>query len=98
MIKYDNCKNCVRLCEHRGKDREFVCPNGISCKATYDPARQEKAARDFVQAIRVIASKPGNLDNLEHYLSTHFAEWLKKYAFTPDEIVAEMQNFAEMEI
>ncbi len=31
-IKYDNCKTCVSRCAHAGKDREFVCPNGISCK------------------------------------------------------------------
>ena len=37
MIKYDNCKNCVRLCEHAGKDREFVCPGGVSCKSTAAP-------------------------------------------------------------
>lgn len=33
-MKYDNCKNCIRECEHAGKDREFVCKNGISCKKT----------------------------------------------------------------
>lgn len=37
MIKYDNCKNCVSLCEHAGKDREFVCPNGKSCKVVVEP-------------------------------------------------------------
>lgn len=31
-IKYDNCKTCVSRCAHAGKDREFVCPGGISCK------------------------------------------------------------------
>lgn len=32
-MKYDNCKNCGNVyCEHYGKDREFVCINGISCK------------------------------------------------------------------
>ena len=33
-IKYDNCKNCHSLCIHAGKDREFVCINGVSCKIT----------------------------------------------------------------
>ncbi len=28
----DNCKNCIAQCEHAGKDREFVCRNGKSCK------------------------------------------------------------------
>ena len=33
-MKHDNCKDCIRECEHAGKDREFVCKNGISCKKT----------------------------------------------------------------
>ena len=33
-IKYDNCKNCHSLCIHAGKDRKFVCINGVSCKIT----------------------------------------------------------------
>ena len=35
-IKYDNCKNCHSLCIHAGKDREFVCINGVSCKITME--------------------------------------------------------------
>lgn len=34
MIKYDNCKTCAARCEHAGKDREFICPSGKSCKVT----------------------------------------------------------------
>lgn len=59
---------------------------------------QEKAAEDFVAAIKTIANKPENLDNLKSYLSHHFSEWLEKYANTPDNIAAEMREFAEMEI
>ena len=33
-IKYDNCKNCRSRCIHAGKDRDFVCINGVSCKIT----------------------------------------------------------------
>lgn len=33
-IKYDNCKDCHSRCIHKGKDREFVCMNGVSCKIT----------------------------------------------------------------
>lgn len=33
-MKHDNCKNCISQCEHAGKDREFVCKNGVSCKKT----------------------------------------------------------------
>ena len=31
-IKYDNCKDCHSRCVHAGKNRNFVCINGISCK------------------------------------------------------------------
>lgn len=34
MIKHDNCKDCRSKCEHAGKDREFVCIGGESCKKT----------------------------------------------------------------
>lgn len=33
-IKRDNCKDCKSHCEHAGKDREFICRGGISCKVT----------------------------------------------------------------
>ena len=58
---------------------------------------QAKAAADFVNAIKIIANKPENLDNLESYLSYHFTEWLEKYANTPDNIAAEMREFAEID-
>lgn len=98
MIKYDNCKACLSRCEHAGKDREFVCPGGVSCKVTLDPTRNAKAARIFVQAIQTIASKPQNLNNLENYLSMHFFEWLEKFADTPETLATELREFAEMEI
>ena len=59
---------------------------------------QAKAAADFVNAIKTIANKPENLDNLESYLSYHFSEWLEKYANTPEDMAAEMREFAEMEV
>lgn len=31
-MKKDNCKECQSNCEHAGKDREFVCIGGVSCK------------------------------------------------------------------
>ena len=35
-IKYDNCKDCHSRCVHAGKDRKFVCINGVSCKITME--------------------------------------------------------------
>lgn len=58
----------------------------------------EQIAHQFIEAIKTIAGKPENLDNLESYLSYHFAEWMNKYANTPENITAELKNFADMEI
>ena len=38
-IKYDNCKDCHSICVHAGKNREFVCVNGFSCKITTEKPR-----------------------------------------------------------
>ena len=62
MVKRDNCKNCVSRCEHAGKDREFIYSGEKSCKVLYTPERVTKAAADFVGAIKLIATKPDNLD------------------------------------
>ena len=97
MIKYDNCKNCVSCCEHAGKDREFICMGGKSCKVLYTPETMAAAA-DFTDAIKTIATKPDNLENLKSYLSIHFSEWLEKYANRQENIAAELQAFATMEI
>ena len=56
----------------------------------------ERIAEQFIAAVKLIAEKPDNLDNFECYLSRHFAEWLKKYANTPEAMVAEFRAFAEM--
>ena len=36
----------------------------------------EQEAKQFCEAIKTIAEKPENLENLELYLSIHFATWL----------------------
>ena len=60
--------------------------------------KYERVAAQFVEHIKTIAAKPENLDNLESYLSYHFAEWLQKYANTPETLVCEMREFANMTI
>ena len=55
-------------------------------------------AAQFCNAIRELANKPENLQNLESYLEWHFDKWLEKYASTPDCMAAEMSNFAHMDI
>lgn len=56
------------------------------------------AAAQFCAAVKAIASKPENLENLESYLSQHFGVWLEKYANTPEDLTAELREFAQMEI
>ena len=60
--------------------------------------KYEEQATQFCEAIRALANKPENLENLESYLSRHFSEWISKWANTPEELAAEMKEFAEMEI
>lgn len=57
-----------------------------------------KNATAFIKAIKTIAAKEKNLNNLECYLLYHFPVWLEKYANTPEKITAELKAFAEMEI
>ena len=56
----------------------------------------EQEARQFCEAIKTIAEKPKNLENLELYLSIHFATWIEKFANTPEKIAVELQSFAKM--
>ena len=60
--------------------------------------KHEQTAKQFCEALRTIAGKPENLDNLESYLSYNFAEWINKYANTPENITAELKSFADMDI
>ena len=58
--------------------------------------KHEQTAKQFCEALRTIAGKPENLENFELYLSMHFPEWLEKFANTPENITAELRQFAEM--
>ena len=60
--------------------------------------KHEHVAKQFVAAIKTIAGKPENLENLECYLSMHFPVWLEKYANTPETLTCEMLEFANMKI
>lgn len=57
----------------------------------------EVYAKIFCDAIRTIAEKPENIDNMESYLTYGFAKWLKKYSNNPEDFAMEMKMFAEME-
>lgn len=58
----------------------------------------EEQAIQFCNAIRTLANKPENLNNLESYLTYSFDKWLKTWANSPENIAEEMKEFAEMEI
>lgn len=60
--------------------------------------KHEQTAKKFVEAIKEIAQKEANIENFECYLGQHFAEWLEKFASTPEAITAELQAFASMQI
>lgn len=96
MLKYDNCKHCHSNCEHAGKDREFVCPGGVSCKVT-EPNDYSEPAQMVVEAIRTFAEHPERLDNFESYLRNCFGPWVKKFANNPNGIAAELKYFSEIE-
>lgn len=57
-----------------------------------------ECAKELIKTIKEIVSKPDNLDNFENYLSQHFDVWMEKFANSPEGLVSEMKQFAEMEI
>ena len=57
----------------------------------------EEQATQFCEAIRALANKPENLNNLESYLTYNFDKWLTTWANTPEGLAEEMKEFAEME-
>ena len=70
----------------------------LMIRTEYEESRKEKAAADFIEAIKTLASKPENLENLQFYLEQHFPAWMKKFAYDPDSLAAEMTEFANMEL
>ena len=60
--------------------------------------KYEKQATQFCEAIRTLANKLENLNNLESYLTYNFDKWLTTWANTPENLAEEMKEFAEMEI
>ena len=60
--------------------------------------KYEEQAIQFCEAIRTLANKPENLNNLESYLTYNFDKWLTTWVNTPEDLAEEMKEFAEMEI
>ena len=87
-IKYDNCKDCYSRCEHAGKNREFVCVNGFSCKITKEKpntnADRIRAMSDEELA-EIIACPKGLFDRMDCFDDNRDCEdcaleWLKQPA------------------
>lgn len=51
-LKHDNCKDCVRNCEHAGKDREFVYTREKSCKRTGITKEGLNAIKTFTKKLK----------------------------------------------
>ena len=60
--------------------------------------KYEEQATQFCEAIRALANKPENLNNLESYLTYNFDKWLTTWANSPASLAEEMKEFAEMEV
>lgn len=55
----------------------------------------EHEAATFAEAIKALASNKEALDNLESFLSQHFAKWLEFFANTPEGMAEELKQFSE---
>ena len=62
-----------------------------------DYQKNKQNADIFTEAIKDLASKPENLENLNSYLCYHFPKWLEMWANTPEGLAEEMKNFANLQ-
>lgn len=58
----------------------------------------EECAAMFCDAIRTMAKRPENINNLESYLIYNFDKWIKVYGNDPEQLAMELKAFAEMEL
>ena len=73
-IKYDNCKDCHSRCIHAGKERDFICMNGVSCKIT---TKKSQTNSDYFRAM----SDEEQQNCVRKFLEIEdFVDWLKQPA------------------
>ena len=65
-------------------------------RGKYIMAKYEEQAKAFCDAIRDFAKSEDAIDNMECYLSHHFPEWLRKYAYDMETLSGELHCFAHM--
>ena len=58
--------------------------------------KYNEQAATVAAAILEMASNPSSLENFESYLSMHFAEWLEKWAYDPDNMACEFKEFSKI--
>lgn len=90
-MKYDNCKNCHnKNCEHFGKDREFVCINGISCKMEKIEKEEKKMTylEQIKEAIMEAIKSEYSMDEIMEKMEDRdsFQEELDELLWTDDAI------------
>ena len=88
-IKYDNCKDCHSRCIHAGKDRNFICMNGVSCKivkakpqtnADRIRAMSDEELVEFIKNVKVRAALCKAVKNNDAFEELCSAEWLQQQA------------------
>ena len=88
-IKHDNCRNCRSRCIHAGKDRDFVCVNGVSCKITTGKSQtnaqkirnmSDEELAEFIKNIKVRAALCKAVKNNDAFEELCSAEWLQQPA------------------
>lgn len=72
-------------------DRKNRYQDAVSAEGNY-----EDLAIQLGQAINKLSRNQDNLNNFISYLTYNFPEWLKKFANTPEDLVSEFTNFANM--
>ena len=79
------------------KNKPYTMPQGTNFeRGKYNMAKYEEQAKAFCDAIRDFAKSEDAINNMESYLSYHFPEWLRKYAYDMETLSGELHCFAHM--
>lgn len=77
---------------------EFLSSYSYLTEDEYDNTYKRYYAKRMADALRKFAEKPQNIDNFESYLEHCFIDWKEIFANTPEKIIGELENFAEIEV
>ena len=89
-IKYDNCKDCHSRCIHSGKDRDFICMSGVSCKITTENPQtnadrirsmSDEELAEFLRDFNLSDVSTGKIGEFgPHMFRYRLKEWLQQPA------------------